>query len=127
MFNNESRTKDLLNWIGTQRKHCKKNKLSKEQILQCEKIPGWWWTEIHQGYNRNKVWFESNPNKLPNKTKHSTEYNWFAKIRKMYNNNEQSDFEISLCEKIDIFNTWLKYGQPIGRKDTGYSDFQKYK
>ena len=128
VFNNESRTKDLLNWIGTQRKHCKKNKLSKEQILQCEKIPGWWWTEIHQGYNRNKGWFESNPNKLPNKTKHSTEYNWFYKIRKMYIADNLSHFEINLVKNISIFELWLTNGKPLSKKDAFYKEFDnKYK
>jgi hypothetical protein len=118
----------LSRWVSTQRKLFKKNDLSKERKLECEKIHKWWWTEIQQGYNKNLSWFESNPNKLPSKTKHKTEYNWFIKIRKMHNNDNLSDFEIDLIKNISIFKLWLANGKPMSKKDSYYKEFNnKYK
>lgn len=118
--------KSLKNWIGTQKKKFKKDILEKEYIDKLNEIELWWWTEIHQGYMRNKQWFLDNPNVIPPKKEFCmTEYNWYTKIKKLYRKGQLDKYDKSIILKIPIIQLWINYGCPE-RGDKNYKEFYKY-
>lgn len=116
----------LYNWIGTQKSKFKKGNLEQEYTTKLEEISIWWWTEIHQGYLRNKQWFLDNPNIIPPKKDFCmTEFNWYAKIKKYYVQNKLHEYEIKLINTIPIIQEWIKYGCPIKKTDENYKVLYK--
>ena len=121
--------KKIWNWVSTQRRKFKTRSLKKDYIDQLEKIGLWWWTEIHQGYLRNKQWFIDNPNMIPPKKDFcKTEHDWYTKIKKRYllpedDKKSLSNYEIELIKNIQIIQEWIKYGCPIRKLDKNYKEF----
>ena len=124
--------KKLYNWIGTQRRNFKSNKLNKEYIDELNKIPIWWWTEIHQGYLNNIKWFNENKKIIPKKKDNNTQYSWFSKIKKFYllettDQKSLSNYERELLiNNIPIFKEWIKHGCPKTKKESK-EFYSKYK
>jgi hypothetical protein len=126
--------KNLWNWICTQKKKFKQNKLYDEQIKKLDNIKEWWWTEIHQGYKTHIIWFNNHIRMIPKKEEHKSVYNWYNKIRKYYLIEDNKDkkylhhYDRDLIKTIPIFNEWIKYDCPISKNHLNYNDFtKKYK
>ena len=121
--------KKLWNWVSTQRKKFKKGNFKKDYVDKLNEIPLWWWTEIHQGYLRNKQWFIDYPNIIPPKKDFCiTQFNWYSKIRKYYLLPEDdkkclSNYERDLIKNIPIIQEWIKYGCPMGKLDKNYKEY----
>jgi len=129
---NTCEDKKLYGWVSTQKKKFKKENLKQEYIDELNKIELWWWTEIHQGYLRNKQWFIlDNPNIIPPKKKFCmTEFNWYTKIKKFYllpkdDKNCLTNYERALIKNIPIFQEWIKYEYPKRGDGKNYKEFYK--
>ena len=126
---NTCEDKKLWNWVYTQRKKFKNETLKQDYIDKLEGIEPWWWTEIHQGYLRNKQWFINNPNIIPPKKDFcKTEFNWYSKIKKYYLLPEDdkkclTNYEIKLIKNIPIIQEWINYECPIKKTDKNYKEF----
>ena len=111
-------------WVSTQKQKFKKGILVQTYFVKLNSIPIWWWTEIQQGYLKNKQWFLDNPNIIPPKKDSSmTEYNWYTKIKNHYIKNKLHKYDKELIVKIPIIQEWINYECPIKKTDNNYKSF----
>ncbi|AYV85350.1 MAG: superfamily II helicase [Satyrvirus sp.] len=133
-----SHTKDnfekrLAKWCHRQREHKKHNKLTAEQILQMEKISGWFWDinkiislNFDENLDKVNIWVNNN-NKIPSNGSTNSEErylgNWCAKQRRDKKLNKLNNNQLKKLEKI---KGWFWLGNDRKLFDDMYNEIKKW-
>lgn len=102
-----SKEKILGNWIKFQRRACKESRLSADQIIKIEQIPGWSWNPYSDQWDAtyiNLFDFVQKNNRIPScESAHSREQSltrWVLTQRKTYKRNKLSSTRVNKLKQI---------------------------